>query len=44
MIEIYINPFFAGVLLTIMVEIIIVMIIAFIDMKRMEDNDDEKSP
>ena len=43
MIEIYIHPFWAGVLITIIVEVIVVMITAFIDMKREETDDDEKS-
>ena len=42
-IEIYIHPFWAGVLITIIVEVIVVMITAFIDMKREEGDDNEKS-
>lgn len=44
MIEIYIHPFWAGVLLTLIVEVVIVMVVAFIDMRNMEEDDDEKHP
>ena len=42
MIKIYIHPFWAGVLLTLIVEVVIVMVVAFIDMRNMEDCDEDE--
>lgn len=44
MIKIYIQPFWAGVLLTLIIEIVIVMIVAYVSYKRFENEmEDEKN-
>lgn len=40
--KIYIQPFWAGVLLTLIIEIVIVMITAYVSYKRFENEMEEK--
>lgn len=37
----YVNPFWLGVLMTVLVEIVVLMVIAFINMKRAEMEEEE---